>query len=143
MKEEAIESLLFNHPYLLDASFDCANRMQRQFTYPGGRIDIVFQDDSGLILVEVKRTCLVPAHFDQLMHYIDDLSTEQRLSNRHYLVGKTSVGVPTEITAPRGYTIRLRLVGREIPHRLRFDAATSRYVPARRRDRAGVYTLRL
>lgn len=139
-KEESLESLLFNHPYLLNPRFSADSRVQRQYVYSGGRVDIVFKYRGRGVLVECKRTLLKEADFIQLLRYVSDLKQELDLGKTHYLVGLVDASTPRVRRSNDGVSIRVVGVGRDIPRRLVL-AAHGRYTKAPAHQQEDVFLL--
>lgn len=139
-KEESLESLLFNHPYLLNPSLTAASRFRRQYSYAGGRVDIVLRNRGRAILVECKRTQLTERDFAQLHRYVIDLQDELCLGRMHYLVGLVAPDSPRQRRFADGVRVRIIGIGREIPRRLVLGPL-GRYSRAPAGQEEGVYTL--
>lgn len=84
-REKRLQTLICNHPYLLDPAILGCGRKER--FVPGGRIDIDFQTPEGTIVVECKITPLKPRDLVQLERYVSKLRGSGEKVLKAYLIG--------------------------------------------------------
>ncbi len=98
-RERHIQRLVMSHPYLLDPGLiDHKGRRERQVS--NGRIDVDFETEIGLVVVECKTTCLADRDILQLRRYLKALSDSgQRVVDAYILAGAPRDGLDENLLA--------------------------------------------
>ena len=137
MSEKDLEDLLFRHPYLIDEKFAeiAPRRLRRQVGRNRGRLDLLFDLDDGLAIVELKITRLKCVDVEQLAGYCREWSATDKLADAHFLIGKRPlIKDETELldyVSANNFNINLFYLNEHLPDVLVLDDKTRRYRAAR------------
>jgi hypothetical protein len=129
-RERQIHLLLRQHPYLIDISLK-GLKPEYEVVRDDKRLDLLFRLRRRLVVVEIKKTILGRKEIDQVVGYCRKLSSEGKLADKHYLVGKkpgNTQGLESYLSKKK-YRIVLRYLGFDIPTDLIWDTLESAYVP--------------
>jgi hypothetical protein len=125
--EKTIQKLIALHPYLLDEAIPqgCHGQLERPTS--SGRIDITFDQNGVLIIVECKARPLRKEDFQQLKRYINDLKNEGAHIDKAYLVGLGPTEVLSNSLREGGVEICVRILNESIPLQLAWCCKHKRY----------------
>ena len=118
MQEKSIQEFICKHPYLIDE--EILNCGKTEVSVSGGRIDITFQTEAGVIIIECKKTNLKDRDVKQIKKYIRKLVKEGNKVNHAYLIGlEPKVPITETLTCDR-VIIKIKKLIESIPLQLAF-----------------------
>ena len=125
LPEATIEEILFHFPYRIDDRLKPSYVEERQVIFDDGtRADLRIESPTDIFVVEIKKGMLDLGTFYQLTHYINEIYL--KVGDSKGIIG---IMVGLEISDPSTikekiskyrYEIRVKLLGRDIPTKLKF-----------------------
>lgn len=124
-QERTIEEILFHFPYLIDARLKPSYIEERQVMFDDGtRADLKFESPTDIFVVEIKKGMLDLGAFYQLTHYMNEIYS--RVGDTKQIIGLlvgldiSDLSVIEEKIVSYRYEVQLKLLGRDIPTKLKF-----------------------
>lgn len=125
LQERTIEEILLHFPYLIDKRLKPSYAEERQVMFDDGtRADLKFETATEIFVVEIKKGMLDLGTFYQLTHYMNEIYS--KVGDTKRIIGiMVGLGIsdPSDIEEKISnyrYEVQLKLLGREIPTKLKF-----------------------
>jgi hypothetical protein len=125
--EKRIQRLIAFHPYLLDEAIPEGCHGQLERVTCSGRIDITFEQNGVIIIVECKVRPLRAEDFLQVKRYIHDLKSEGLQIGKAYLIGLPPTEILSDGLREGGVEICVKILNEGIPLQLAWCSKHKRY----------------